>query len=104
MTFDHIIIEEDALCKIKHLWSHFIYRTQNIVSHWLPTHHVNLPPAPLVRVSIQQLPIEKQSAKLAKKKARDDKLASEELQTNIAQMHTYTLPSGQEITKENILV
>jgi len=31
------------------------------------------------------------------------KLAEEELQTNIAQIETYTLPSGQEIQKEYIL-
>ena len=31
------------------------------------------------------------------------KLAEEELQTNIAQYEKFTLPSGQEIEKENIL-
>ena len=31
------------------------------------------------------------------------KLAEAELQTNIAEMEKYTLPSGQEIEKENIL-
>lgn len=30
-------------------------------------------------------------------------LAEEELQTNIAEMETFTLPSGQEIEKEDIL-
>lgn len=32
------------------------------------------------------------------------KLAEAELQTNIADMEKYTLPSGQEIEKENILL
>ena len=32
------------------------------------------------------------------------KLADEELQTNIAQYEKFTLPSGQEIEKENILL
>ena len=32
------------------------------------------------------------------------KLAEEELQTNIAQTEKYTLPSGQEIEKEDILL
>lgn len=31
------------------------------------------------------------------------KLAEAELQTNISEMEKYTLPSGQEIEKENIL-
>ena len=38
-----------------------------------------------------------------KKQAKELVMAEEEMQTNIAQTETFTLPSGQEIEKENIL-
>ncbi|XP_056007074.1 uncharacterized protein LOC125664392 isoform X4 [Ostrea edulis] len=47
------------------------------------------------------LPIEKAAKKLNKKQEKDRKLAEAELQTNIADMEKYTLPSGQEIEKES---
>ncbi|CAH1772591.1 unnamed protein product [Owenia fusiformis] len=46
------------------------------------------------------LPIEKATKRLRKKQKEDDKLAEEELQTNIAETETFILPSGQEIEKE----
>ncbi|XP_064613915.1 uncharacterized protein LOC135477663 [Liolophura sinensis] len=48
------------------------------------------------------LPIEKAAKKLTKKEERDKKLSEAELKTNISQMETYTLPSGQEIEKETV--
>ncbi|VDI58465.1 ribosomal RNA methyltransferase Nop2, partial [Mytilus galloprovincialis] len=50
------------------------------------------------------LPVEKKAKKLEKKQARDKKLAEKELMTNITQTEKYTLPSGQEVEQENILL
>ncbi|KAG8187106.1 hypothetical protein JTE90_004852 [Oedothorax gibbosus] len=51
------------------------------------------------------LPIEKSSKKLAKKQAASKKRAKDELlSTNIKETEIFTLPSGQEIEKENILL
>ncbi|KAK2160108.1 hypothetical protein LSH36_140g04015 [Paralvinella palmiformis] len=50
------------------------------------------------------LPVEKAAKKLQKKQKRDEHLAEAELQTNIAASEIYHLPSGQEITKEYILL
>ncbi|GFU20589.1 probable 28S rRNA [Nephila pilipes] len=49
------------------------------------------------------LPIEKASKKLAKKEAESKKLNEAELLSNIARTEVFTLPSGQEIEKDNIL-
>ncbi|EDO40895.1 predicted protein [Nematostella vectensis] len=46
------------------------------------------------------LPVEKKAKKLDKKKARDKKLADEEMKTNISSTEVFVLPSGQEIEKE----
>ncbi|GFU85190.1 hypothetical protein TNCV_1554531 [Trichonephila clavipes] len=51
----------------------------------------------------EMLPIEKAAKKLAKKEAEFKKLGDAELLSNITQTEVYTLPSGQEIEKENIL-
>ncbi|GFY70373.1 probable 28S rRNA [Trichonephila inaurata madagascariensis] len=51
----------------------------------------------------EMLPIEKAAKKLAKKEAESKKLGDAELLSNIAQTEVFTLPSGQEIEKENIL-
>uniref|UniRef100_A0A2R5LMA6 Putative trna and rrna cytosine-c5-methylase nucleolar protein nol1/nop2 n=1 Tax=Ornithodoros turicata TaxID=34597 RepID=A0A2R5LMA6_9ACAR len=48
----------------------------------------------------EELPIERQSRKLQKRQEEDEKLAEEELKTNIAESEIITLPSGQEIEKE----
>ncbi|XP_033764071.1 25S rRNA (cytosine-C(5))-methyltransferase nop2-like [Pecten maximus] len=46
------------------------------------------------------LPVEKKAKKLEKKREKNKKLAEAELQTNITDMETFTLPSGQEVEKE----
>ncbi|XP_001632958.2 probable 28S rRNA (cytosine-C(5))-methyltransferase [Nematostella vectensis] len=48
----------------------------------------------------EMLPVEKKAKKLDKKKARDKKLADEEMKTNISSTEVFVLPSGQEIEKE----
>lgn len=45
------------------------------------------------------LPIEKQAKKLKKKQKRDDKLAEEELQLNVANQDVFAFPSEEEIKK-----
>lgn len=46
------------------------------------------------------LPIEKASKKLEAKRKKEMKMAEEELKTNIAEVETFHLPSGQEIQQE----
>jgi ribosomal RNA methyltransferase Nop2 len=52
------------------------------------------------RIDDDVLPIERAAKKLKKKQEKEKKLADEEMKTNILQMETFQLPSGQEITQE----
>ncbi|GFO45935.1 ribosomal RNA small subunit methyltransferase f [Plakobranchus ocellatus] len=53
--------------------------------------------------SDEEMDVEKASKKLLKKQQQDETLAQDELMLNIKSQEKFTLPSGQEIEKEDIL-
>ncbi|GFR71191.1 ribosomal RNA small subunit methyltransferase F [Elysia marginata] len=53
--------------------------------------------------SDEEMDVEKASKKLLKKQKQDESLAQDELMLNIKSQEKFTLPSGQEIEKEDIL-